>query len=103
MSEAWSAARISAELVARPALSAWTYTEGRLRRELTFADFAEAFAFMTRVAALAEEQGHHPDWTNVYNRVSIALWTHDAGGITAQDLRLARAIEGQVLGKEARE
>ncbi len=97
MSEPWSAARIAAELTARPALAAWTFTDERLRRELTFADFRAAFAFMTRVAALAEEQGHHPDWTNVYNRVSIALWTHDAGGITAKDLRLARAIESQVL------
>jgi 4a-hydroxytetrahydrobiopterin dehydratase len=96
VSGAWSAARISAELVARPTLSAWTFSEERLRRELTFVDFRAAFAFMTRVAAVAEEQGHHPDWTNVYNRVSIALWTHDAGGITAQDLRLARSIEAQV-------
>ena len=97
MSEAWSAAQISAELGALPELSAWTFAEGRLRRELTFEDFRAAFAFMTRVAVIAEEQGHHPDWSNVYNRISIALWTHDAGGITAQDLRLARAIEGEVL------
>ncbi|MBL4848125.1 MAG: 4a-hydroxytetrahydrobiopterin dehydratase [Planctomycetes bacterium] len=79
-------------------LSPWALSEGRLRRELTFADFSEAFAFMTRVAALAEEQGHHPDWTNVYNRVSIALWTHDAGGITARDVTLARGIEALLLG-----
>lgn len=74
-------------------LPEWTLREGRLACEWTFADFQQAFAFMTRVAALAEAQGHHPDWSNVYNRVSIELWTHDAGGITRQDLRLARAID----------
>ena len=57
-------------------------------------DFSAAFAFMTRVALLAEAAGHHPDWSNVYNRVSIALSTHDAGGITERDLDLARRIDG---------
>jgi len=93
VSEAWTAAQINAELSALPELSSWTFSEGRLRRSLTCEDFRAAFAFMTRVAAVAEEQGHHPDWTNVYSRVSIALWTHDAGGITEQDFRLARGIE----------
>lgn len=96
MSEAWTLSQIKAELAAAPELSAWSFSEGRLRRELTFEDFRAAFAFMTRVAEVAEEQGHHPDWTNVYSRVSIALWTHDAGGITARDVRLARAIEARV-------
>lgn len=94
MSQAWSPERIEKELAARPELSSWSYSEGRLRRELRFGDFVEAFAFMTRVAALAEELGHHPDWSNVYSRVSIALWTHDLGGIGELDFRLAGAIEG---------
>jgi len=96
VSGAWTAAEVQRELAAAPELGAWSFSEDRLRRELTFEDFRAAFAFMTRVAEVAEEQGHHPDWTNVYSRVSIALWTHDAGGITARDLRLARAIEGRV-------
>lgn len=74
-------------------LPGWELREGKLRRELAFADFSEAFAFMTRVALAAERLDHHPDWSNVWNRVAIALWTHDAGGITARDLALARQIE----------
>lgn len=64
-----------------------------LCRDWTFRDFAEAFGFMARVALLAEKAGHHPDWRNVYNKVSIVLSTHDAGGITDKDLDLARAID----------
>jgi 4a-hydroxytetrahydrobiopterin dehydratase len=68
--------------------------EGKaLRRDIRFADFSAAFAFMTRVAMLAEIAGHHPDWSNVYNRVSIALSTHDAKGVTERDLALARRID----------
>jgi 4a-hydroxytetrahydrobiopterin dehydratase len=74
-------------------LPGWEEREGKLHRELAFRDFAEAFAFMTRVALVAERLDHHPDWTNVWNRVSIALWSHDAGGITTRDVALARAIE----------
>ncbi len=67
--------------------------ENALVAELTFADFKEAFAFMTDVAALAEEMNHHPEWSNVYNRVSIRLTTHDAGNtITDKDRELASAI-----------
>jgi 4a-hydroxytetrahydrobiopterin dehydratase len=85
----------SAEIDAAVArLPEWRVVEGALHRELVFADFAEAFAFMTRVAALAEERDHHPDWSNVYNRVTIDLRTHDADGITQQDFELATAIEG---------
>ncbi|MBM4385881.1 MAG: 4a-hydroxytetrahydrobiopterin dehydratase [Deltaproteobacteria bacterium] len=73
-------------------LPGWELRDGRLRREYAFADFSEAFAFMTRVALVAEKQDHHPDWSNVWNRVAIALFTHDAGGITARDLALAREI-----------
>lgn len=75
-------------------LPAWRLSpEGRLTRRWTFRDFKQAFAFMTQVALLAEAQGHHPDWSNVYSRVSIALWTHDLGGLSERDLRLARAID----------
>lgn len=62
-------------------------------REFVFADFAEAFGFMTRVALAAEKADHHPEWRNAWNRVEIALTTHDAGGLTARDLDLARAID----------
>ncbi|HSD39165.1 MAG TPA: 4a-hydroxytetrahydrobiopterin dehydratase [Rhodocyclaceae bacterium] len=61
-----------------------------LQRDFKFSDFNAAFGFMTRVAMMAERLDHHPDWSNGYNRVSIALSTHDAGGVTELDLRLAR-------------
>jgi len=69
--------------------------EGRdaIRRDLAFADFKEAFAFMTRVALKAEQMNHHPEWFNVYNRVEIVLSTHDAGGLTEKDVTLARFID----------
>jgi len=63
-------------------------------RNLKFGDFAEAFAFMTRVAILAEKADHHPEWFNVYNRVEIKLTTHDAGGVSQRDIDLATAIDG---------
>ena len=67
--------------------------DGALHRRLTFVDFAAAFAFMTRVAQIAEEEGHHPDWSNSWNVVDISLRTHDAGSvITERDARLARRI-----------
>ncbi len=67
--------------------------DAALHRRLTFVDFAAAFAFMTRVAQIAEEEGHHPDWSNSWNVVDISLRTHDAGGvITERDARLARRI-----------
>ena len=71
--------------------------DGALHRRLNFVDFAAAFAFMTRVAQIAEEEGHHPDWSNSWNIVEISLRSHDAGGvITERDARLARRIN-QVL------
>lgn len=74
--------------------TAWTVKDGKLCRTFPFKDFSEAFAFMTRVAFLAEKQNHHPEWTNVYNIVHIALFTHDAGGaITDKDHKLAAAID----------
>ena len=72
----------------------WSIEGGKLCRSFTFKDFSEAFAFMTRVALLAEKQNHHPEWSNVYNTVHIALSTHDAGGtVTEKDHRLAAAID----------
>ena len=64
-----------------------------IRREFKFADFSQAWGFMTRVALLAETQDHHPEWSNVYNRVEILLATHDCGGLSERDLKLARAID----------
>ncbi|MEZ4984730.1 MAG: 4a-hydroxytetrahydrobiopterin dehydratase [Saprospiraceae bacterium] len=75
----------------RPAM--WKELENSLTREFVFLDFQEAFSFMTAVAFVAEAQAHHPDWCNVYNRVTIRLNTHDAGGIiTEKDHQLANAI-----------
>ncbi len=74
--------------------SGWDESDGALRRDFEFEDFSAAFAFMTRVALLAERAQHHPEWSNVYNRVSIALTTHDAGNtVTAADRDLADAID----------
>lgn len=64
-----------------------------IARDITFADFSEAFAFMTRVALLAEKSDHHPEWFNVYNRVEITLTTHDAGGLSIRDIAMAKAID----------
>lgn len=73
--------------------------DGRvLRRDLKFTDFVEAFGFMAKVALVAEKLDHHPDWSNVYNRVSISLWTHSSGGLTAYDLELARQIDRAAQG-----
>lgn len=72
----------------------WNESEGALRAELTFADFAEAFAFMTRVGLVAQEQGHHPDMSISWNKVNITITTHDAGNtVTDSDRKLAAAIE----------
>ena len=73
----------------------WDFDEGRdaIRRSLKFADFSEAFAFMTRVALLAEKNDHHPEWSNVWNRVDILLTTHDAGGLSTRDIVMAQAID----------
>ena len=72
----------------------WQETDNKLVRQFTFADFSEAFAFLTRVALLAEKMDHHPFWTNVYNKVTIELSTHDAGDIvTDKDRKLAAAID----------
>jgi len=77
-------------------LSGWTLRDDALaiQRSLRFADFNAAFGFMTRVAIEAEKADHHPEWFNVYNRVDITLTTHDAGGLSARDVALARFIDG---------
>ncbi len=76
-------------------LPSWRLLPDRdaIARDLTFADFSAAWGFMSRVALLAEKMDHHPEWTNTYSRVGIVLTTHDAGGLTARDAAMARAIE----------
>jgi 4a-hydroxytetrahydrobiopterin dehydratase len=73
-------------------VAGWRLDNGQLAREFEFPDFKTAWAFMAKVAQLAEQRQHHPDWSNVYNKVSIRLETHDAGGLTAKDFELAAAI-----------
>ncbi len=77
-------------------LPGWSYdpASSALTRSFSFKSFTEAFAFMKRVAALAEAANHHPDWSNSYNTVTIGLSTHDAGGVSAKDVALAQAIDG---------
>jgi len=81
------------------ALPDWSPRADRLaiERRFKFRDFSEAFAFMTRVALLAEKHDHHPEWSNVYNRVTVVLTTHDAGGLSERDTKLAKAID-KLLG-----
>ena len=76
-------------------LSSWSDVIDRdaIAKTFVFADFSEAFAFMTRVALAAEKLDHHPEWTNVYKTVEVTLSTHDAGGVTALDMTLARAMD----------
>ncbi len=78
------------------ALPEWRYeaAERAIRRDFRFADFGEAFAFMTRTAIAAEKADHHPDWSNSWNKVAVALSTHSAGGVTAKDIELAEAMDG---------
>lgn len=75
-------------------LKGWQMVDGRdaIERTFGFDDFNRAFGFMTRTALLAEKMDHHPEWFNVYNRVEVTLSTHDAGGLTERDVRLARAM-----------
>ena len=74
------------------ALPGWSLQGGKLHRDFAFVDFSEAFAFMTRVALAAEKRNHHPEWSNVWNKVSVDLVTHDAKGITERDVALALVI-----------
>ena len=75
-------------------LAGWSVANGKLHREYKFGDFAHAFGFMATAAPLIERRDHHPEWANVYNRVTVDLTTHDSGGITRKDLDLAMLLEG---------
>ncbi|KGK29008.1 4a-hydroxytetrahydrobiopterin dehydratase [Cellulophaga sp. E6(2014)] len=77
-------------------LDGWEYVDGAIETSFQFENFKEAFTIMTRIAFECEAQGHHPDWSNVYNSLHIRLNTHDVEGITEKDFRLARAIESIV-------
>jgi 4a-hydroxytetrahydrobiopterin dehydratase len=74
-------------------LPGWSLAEGKLHREYKFADFTHAFGFMAAAATVIEKLDHHPEWFNVYGRVSVDLWTHSEGGITALDVELAGKLE----------
>lgn len=80
----------------RKELSSWIILNGKLHKEFVFGDFVEAFSFMTKVALHAEKMNHHPEWFNVYNRITVDLMTHDAGGITANDVELAKFMDSLV-------
>ena len=82
---------IAAELETLPS---WTVAGGKLHRQYDFADFVTAFGFMTSAALVAQAMDHHPEWFNVWNTVRVDLATHDAGGITALDVKLAQSMEG---------
>lgn len=71
----------------------WSIADGKLSKTFVFPDFVQAFGFMTQVALVAESLNHHPEWCNVYGRVSVALSTHDAGGITERDVALAEQMD----------
>jgi 4a-hydroxytetrahydrobiopterin dehydratase len=79
-------------------LSGWSAVTGRdaIAKTYKFADFNAAFGFMARVALVAEKMDHHPEWSNVYNRVEVVLTTHDAGGVTQKDIDLARFMDGAI-------
>lgn len=73
-------------------LQGWQLVNGKLHKEFQFKDFNEAFGFMTRAAIHAEKMDHHPEWFNVYNKLKVDLMTHDAGGITENDVKLAKIL-----------
>jgi len=95
--EAIMAERLSAEArkAALKGLPGWTETPGReaIARTFIFKDFNEAFGFMARAALVAEKSDHHPEWRNVYTTVEVVLATHDAGGVTELDVKLAEAMD----------
>ncbi len=76
-------------------LSGWAEAQGRdaIQKTFVFADFNEAFGFMSRAALVAEKSDHHPEWFNVYKKVEVTLSTHDAGGLTERDIKLAEAMD----------
>ena len=73
-------------------LSGWSLVDGKLHKEFQFEDFIQAFGFMTRAAIHAEKMNHHPEWFNVYNKLKVDLMTHDASGITENDIKLAKIL-----------
>lgn len=73
----------------------WQVVDGKLHKEFVFADFIEAFGFMTRCAITAEKMNHHPEWFNVYKKVTVDLMTHEAGGLTELDFGLAQSMDEQ--------
>ncbi len=75
-------------------LEGWSFADDAIHTSLEFEDFKEAFSMMTRIAFEAENAQHHPEWTNVFNELSISLSTHDAGGVTQKDIDMAKTIEG---------
>ena len=77
-------------------LNGWSYKDNYIDKNFVFEDFNEAFGFMSRIALLSEKLQHHPDWSNVYNKVNIRLSTHDAGGITELDITMAAKIDAYV-------
>ncbi|UNY98648.1 4a-hydroxytetrahydrobiopterin dehydratase [Zhouia spongiae] len=79
-------------------LEYWDYIDGALETSLDFKSFRDAFAMMTRIAFEAEVKNHHPDWSNVYNNLSIRLFTHEAGGVTEKDIEMATTIENIING-----
>ncbi|ARP86462.1 4a-hydroxytetrahydrobiopterin dehydratase [Bordetella genomosp. 9] len=91
--------RIGAEQAVRE-LGGWSVAAGRdaIAKTFRFADFNAAFGFMSRVALISEKMNHHPEWFNVYNRVDVTLSTHDAGGVTEKDVRLARFMDDIARG-----
>jgi 4a-hydroxytetrahydrobiopterin dehydratase len=88
----------SARATALKELPLWHEVQGRdaIARKFEFKDFNEAFGFMTRVGLLAEKMDHHPEWFNVYNKVDVTLTTHDAGGVTENDVKMAKAMDAYV-------
>lgn len=92
-----------ARKVALARLDGWQEMEGReaITRKFVFKNFSEAFAFMTRAALMAEKLDHHPEWSNVYKTVEVTLSTHDAGGITELDVKLAEAMNRFAAGAQA--
>ena len=90
----------AARAAALKQLAGWREVSGRdaIARSFAFKDFNVAFAFMTRAALLAEKMDHHPEWSNVYNKVEVVLSTHDAGGVTDKDIAMARAMDEYANG-----
>ncbi len=80
-------------------LEGWAFQKDGIEKDFLFRDFVDAFSFMTRVAMEAERMNHHPEWTNVWNKVHMRLSTHEAGGLTDKDFQLAEVIEKRILCK----